>query len=99
MEPPLRLLKSPQKRSRGVLKSRHLATNVGDEGGFAPGLKSNEEAIECVLEAIVKAGYKIIGEYDDNEEFDSMTKASLALSNFRKDPTIISNEFAKTCVV
>lgn len=40
-----------------VLKSQQLATNVGDEGGFAPGLKSNEEAIEFVLEAIVKAGY------------------------------------------
>ncbi len=41
-----------------VLKSRRLATNVGDEGGFAPNLESNDEAIEIVLEAVVDAGYK-----------------------------------------
>ena len=40
-----------------VLKSRGYATGVGDEGGFAPNLKSNEEAIETILEAITKAGY------------------------------------------
>jgi enolase len=40
-----------------VLSSRGLATAVGDEGGFAPDLKSNEEAIELILEAIEKAGY------------------------------------------
>lgn len=41
-----------------VLKSRGLSTNVGDEGGFAPNLKSNEEAVTVILEAIEKAGYK-----------------------------------------
>jgi enolase len=41
-----------------VLKKRGLATSVGDEGGFAPNLKSNEEAIETILEAIDAAGYK-----------------------------------------
>ncbi len=41
-----------------VLKSKGLSTNVGDEGGFAPNLKSNHEAIETVLMAIEKAGYK-----------------------------------------
>lgn len=41
-----------------VLKSRGLSTNVGDEGGFAPDLKNNEEAIKIVLEAIEKAGYR-----------------------------------------
>ena len=41
-----------------VLKGRGLATTVGDEGGFAPNLSSNEEAIEVILEAIEKAGYK-----------------------------------------
>lgn len=41
-----------------VLSSRGYATSVGDEGGFAPNLKSNEEAIETILEAIDKAGYK-----------------------------------------
>jgi enolase len=43
---------------KSVLKSHGLATAVGDEGGFAPDLKSNEEAIETILEAISKAGYK-----------------------------------------
>ena len=43
---------------KGVLKSKGHSTNVGDEGGFAPNLGSNEEAIEVVLEAIEKAGYK-----------------------------------------
>lgn len=41
-----------------VLKKRGYNTAVGDEGGFAPNLKSNEEALEVILEAIVKAGYK-----------------------------------------
>ncbi len=41
-----------------VLKSKGYSTNVGDEGGFAPNIKSNEEAIEIVLMAIEKAGYK-----------------------------------------
>lgn len=41
-----------------VLKDKGYSTNVGDEGGFAPNLKSNEEAIEVILQAIEKAGYK-----------------------------------------
>ena len=41
-----------------VLHDRNMATTVGDEGGFAPNLRSNEEAIEVILEAIEKAGYK-----------------------------------------
>lgn len=41
-----------------VLKDKGYSTNVGDEGGFAPNLKSNEEAIEMILKAIEKAGYK-----------------------------------------
>jgi enolase len=43
---------------KGVLKSKGYSTNVGDEGGFAPNIKSNEEAIEIVLMAIEKAGYR-----------------------------------------
>jgi enolase len=43
---------------KSVLKSRGYSTAVGDEGGFAPNLKSNEEAVETILEAIDKAGYK-----------------------------------------
>ena len=43
---------------KSVLKSKGHSTNVGDEGGFAPNLRSNDEAIEVVLQAIEKAGYK-----------------------------------------
>jgi enolase len=43
---------------KSVLKSKGYSTNVGDEGGFAPNIKSNEEAIEIVLKAIEAAGYK-----------------------------------------
>ncbi len=41
-----------------VLKSKKLNTSVGDEGGFAPDFKSNREALDCIMEAIEKAGYK-----------------------------------------
>ncbi len=43
---------------KGVLKAKKLSTNVGDEGGFAPDLKSNEDALKLVMQAIEKAGYK-----------------------------------------
>ncbi|MEE8390359.1 MAG: phosphopyruvate hydratase, partial [Anaerolineae bacterium] len=43
---------------KGVLKAKGYSTGVGDEGGFAPSLKANEEAIEVILEAVEKAGYK-----------------------------------------
>jgi enolase len=43
---------------KGVLKKKGYSTNVGDEGGFAPNIQSNEEAIETVLESISAAGYK-----------------------------------------
>src|SRR5229473_7372683 len=43
---------------KGVLKKRGYSTAVGDEGGFAPSLKSNDEALEVVLEAITQAGYR-----------------------------------------
>jgi enolase len=43
---------------KGVLKNKGLNTSVGDEGGFAPNLSSNEEAIEVILQAIEKAGFK-----------------------------------------
>jgi len=42
---------------KAVLKSKGMNTSVGDEGGFAPNLRSNEEAVEVILEAIEKAGY------------------------------------------
>ncbi|MCF6365922.1 MAG: phosphopyruvate hydratase [Bacteroidales bacterium] len=43
---------------KAVLKKGNFSTNVGDEGGFAPNLKSHDEAIELILEAVEKAGYK-----------------------------------------
>jgi len=43
---------------RGILKKKGHSTGVGDEGGFAPSLSSNQEAVDVVLEAIVQAGYK-----------------------------------------
>ncbi|MBZ0206848.1 MAG: phosphopyruvate hydratase [Flavobacteriales bacterium] len=43
---------------KAVLKAKKLSTNVGDEGGFAPDLKSNEDALKLVMQAIEKAGYK-----------------------------------------
>jgi len=43
---------------KSVLKKKGYSTGVGDEGGFAPNLKSNDEAVEVILEAITKAGYK-----------------------------------------
>jgi enolase len=62
---------------KGVLKARGLATAVGDEGGFAPDLKSNEEALETILEAVGKAGYKA-GE-------DVWLGLDCAASEFHKD--------------
>src|SRR5256884_2809250 len=47
---------------KSVLKKKGYATSVGDEGGFAPNLKSNEEAIETILQAIDKSGYKAGGD-------------------------------------
>src|SRR5207248_3829946 len=43
---------------RGILKARGQSTGVGDEGGFAPNLKSNRQAVDVVLEAVGKAGLK-----------------------------------------
>ena len=43
---------------KGVLKKKNYSTNVGDEGGFAPNLKSNEEAVQLILQAIEGAGYR-----------------------------------------
>ena len=65
---------------KGVLKDKGYSTNVGDEGGFAPDIKSNEEAIETVLKAIEKAGYKpgdqvaIAMDAANSEQYDEKTK-------------------------
>ncbi|HTG91554.1 MAG TPA: phosphopyruvate hydratase [Pyrinomonadaceae bacterium] len=47
---------------KAVLKKKGYATSVGDEGGFAPNLRSNEEAIETILEAVTKAGFSVGGD-------------------------------------
>ena len=65
---------------RAILKKRGLATGVGDEGGFAPSLKSNREAVELVLEAVQAAGYKagtemfLALDVASSEFFDEATK-------------------------
>jgi enolase len=72
-----------------VLKEKGYNTSVGDEGGFAPSLKSNEEALEVVMEAIKKAGYKpgkdiaIALDPAANELFDGKTGK---YSYFKSDP-------------
>lgn len=71
---------------KSVLSSQGLSTNVGDEGGFAPNIKSNHEAIEIVLQAIEKAGYKpgedifIAMDAASSEFYDEETK----LYHFKK---------------
>jgi enolase len=62
---------------RGILKKRGLSTGVGDEGGFAPNLTSNREAVEVVLEAIEKAGFRA-----GNDVFIALDVAS---SEFGRD--------------
>ena len=54
-----------------ILKSKGLSTSVGDEGGFAPSLTSNEQALKLILEAIEKAGYK-----PDKDVFIALDSAS-----------------------
>jgi enolase len=71
---------------KAVLKKKGYSTSVGDEGGFAPDLKSNEEAVEVILEAIEKAGYKsgkdigLVLDPAASEFYDSQKKAYI----FRK---------------
>ena len=65
----------------GALKSAGLNTNVGDEGGFAPNLKSAEAALDFVMQAITKAGYKPGG--------DVMLALDCAATEFFKDGTYV----------
>lgn len=65
---------------KNVLKAKGMSTNVGDEGGFAPNLGSNDEAVEVILQAIEKAGYKpgddvlIALDVASSEFFDAQSK-------------------------
>jgi enolase len=79
---------------KSVLKSHGYATLVGDEGGFAPALKANNEAVELILEAIEKAGYKagvdvaIALDPAASELFDEETKKY----NLRKEGKMLTSE-------
>jgi len=79
---------------KSVLKSRGYATLVGDEGGYAPALKANVEAVEVILEAIEKAGYKageqvaIALDPAASEFYDEQTKKY----NLRKEGKILTSE-------
>ena len=72
---------------KAVLKSKNYNTAVGDEGGFAPDLKSNEEALQVIVEAIGKAGYKA-GE----EIFIALDPASSEFFDKAKNKYILSSE-------
>jgi len=72
---------------KGVLKARGLNTSVGDEGGFAPDLKSNEEALQVIMEAISKAGYE-----PGKDIFIALDPAS---SSFYKDGKYVLEAEAK----
>ena len=79
---------------KSVLLKRDLGTTVGDEGGFAPNLSSNEEAIEVILEAITKAGYIagediLLGLDVASSEFYSNGKYNLS-----NNSSFSSNDFA-----
>lgn len=79
---------------KAVLKSRGYTTLVGDEGGYAPALKTNEEAVEVILEAIEKAGYKagvdvaIALDPASSELYDEETKRY----NLRKEGKMLSSD-------
>ena len=79
---------------KGVLKGRGYATLVGDEGGYAPALKANVEAVEVILEAIEKAGYKageqvcIALDPAASELFDTQTRKY----NLRKEGKMLSSD-------
>ena len=74
---------------KGVLKSKGYNTGVGDEGGFAPSLKKNEEAIELILAAIKKAGYKAGKQISialDPASSEMWVKSSKKYKFFKSDP-------------
>ncbi len=79
---------------KGVLKAHGYITLVGDEGGFAPALKANNEAVELILEAIEKAGYKpgeevcIALDPAASEFYDEETK----LYNLRKEGRMLTSD-------
>ncbi len=74
---------------KGVLKAKGYNTGVGDEGGFAPSLKTNEEAIELILAAIKKAGYKAGKDISialDPASSEMWVKSTKKYKFFKSDP-------------
>src|SRR4249919_430596 len=87
---------------KSVLKGRGLSTAVGDEGGFAPDLRSNEEALETILEAIGKAGYRagediLLGLDAASTEFFENGKYNLAGEGKRLSSDQFVDFLAKWC--
>ena len=84
-----------------VLKSRGLATAVGDEGGFAPDLGSNEEAVEVILEAIDKAGYKpgndVVIALDPAAPASSKTASTSSPARAAAEPAEMVDFYAALC--
>ena len=72
------------------MKAKKLATGVGDEGGFAPNLRSNEEAIQVILEAVSKAGFKAGSDVKISSTLPraSSTRTAGTSSKARKDLTV-----------
>jgi len=80
---------------KNVLKKKGYSTNVGDEGGFAPDIKSNEEAIETVLQAIEVAGYKVgeqISIAIDAASTEMYDEATQSYKFYKSSNKIISSE-------
>ncbi len=75
---------------KAVLKEKGYNTSVGDEGGFAPDLKSNEEAIQVIIEAVQKAGYKM-----DDDIMIAMDVASSEFYNKETGKYVLSGEGGK----
>lgn len=87
---------------KGILKSKGLATAVGDEGGFAPDLASNEDAIKVIMEAIEKAGYKageeiFIALDPASSEFFEDGKYNLAGEGRVLTPEEMANYYVELC--
>jgi len=88
---------------KSVLKSKGYNTAVGDEGGFAPDLKSNQEGIEVILEAITKAGYKpkddiLLGLDAASSEFYDKEKKKYILGKKSKNASDISEKSSEEMV-
>ena len=76
---------------KGILKSKKLSTSVGDEGGFAPYLKKNEEAVELIVKAIRKAGYSTTK--DICIALDPAANSFFRKSKYSLDGRLVSSDY------